>query len=227
MQLISPDVLTAANGLSPGAAGFALFVGFLLWAFGWRWHKFWVVFGITTAAGVIGLSAGKAAGGQVMAIGVLLAFAGGVMALEVAKLLAFTAGGVGAWLAVQAVLPAAQEMWAVFLAGGLVGVILYRLWTMLLTSFLGVVLSWHAALVLAGSSAVPDPAKWAADHAAALNGGVLVASLLGIAMQAATTPAGPAKEAKKEKKAKKSEPAEDEDEKKSSWWGRLPGRRAA
>jgi hypothetical protein len=223
MQLISPDVLTAATGLSAGAAGFVFFVGVLLWAFGWRWHKFWVVFGITTAAGVIGLSAGQAAGGQVMAIGVLLAFAGGVMALEVAKLLAFAAGGVGAWLAVQAVLPAAQELWAVFLAGGLIGVILYRLWTMLLTSFLGVLLTWHAALVLADALAAFDAPKWAADHAAALNGGVLLAAVVGIAVQAVTTPAPAAKgEPKKEKKPKK-----DAEEKAESWWPRLPGAKAA
>ena len=34
----------------------------------------------------------------------------------------------------QAVMPEAHELWAVFLCGGLVGVVLYRLWTMLATS---------------------------------------------------------------------------------------------
>ena len=56
---------------------------------------------------------------------------------ELAKILAFVAGGVGAWLAVQWVLPQAQELWAVFLCGGLFGVLLYRLWTMMLTSLAG------------------------------------------------------------------------------------------
>jgi hypothetical protein len=223
MQLISPEVLAAAKGLSPGAAGFLLFVGFLLWAFGWRWQKFWVVFGITTAAGVLGLSAGKAAGGQVLAIGVLLAFAGGVMALEVAKILAFVAGGVGAWLAAQSVLPAAQELWAVFLAGGLFGVILYRLWTMLLTSFAGVLVSWHAALVLSGPAAKFDAVAWIGEHTAAVNGAVLVVTVLGVLMQTITAP-GPAEpKAEKPEKKPKEKKADAGGEKKdagksASWW---------
>ena len=60
MQLIQGDILAAGNGLSPGAAGFLVFVGLLLWAVGWRWHRFWVVFGITLAAGLLGLGAGRA-----------------------------------------------------------------------------------------------------------------------------------------------------------------------
>jgi hypothetical protein len=231
MQLISPDVLAEAKGLSAGAAGFFALVGLLLWVFGWRWHRFWIVFGMTAAAGVIGLSAGKAAGGQVLAIGLLLAFAGGLMALELAKILSFAAGGVGAWLAVQAVLPGAREMWAVFLAGGLLGVILHRLWLMLLTSLCGVLLSWHAALVLAETFGKLSAAKWAADHAAALNGAAVTVAVIGVLVQAAVARAGRAVEEPKEKpKAKKPDrPAEPEEEEKASAWGwlRLPGARAA
>lgn len=219
MQLISPDVLNAANGLSAGASGFILFVGILMWMFGWRWHKFWVVFGITTAAGILGLNAGQAAGGQVMAIGVLLAFAGGVMAMEVARLLAFAVGGMAAWLAVQLVLPAAQEMWAVFLAGGLFGVILYRLWTMLLTSLLGVLLSWHAAFAMAGPLGRFDAVNWVAEHSAALNGGVIIVTLLGVIVQ---TIAASERPEEKKKEVKPEKPAE---VKKESWWE--PIRKAA
>lgn len=225
MQLIAPDILMEAKGLSLGAAFFTLLVGFLLWAFGWRWHRFWVVFGITTAAGVLGLSAGKAAGGQVLVIGVLLAFAGGVMALEIAKLLAFVAGGVGAWIAVQSVLPHAQEMWAVFLAGGLFGVILYRLWTMMIASFVGVLISWHAAFFIAQSLGTYDAVKWVGDHSTALNGGVIVATLLGIAMQVLTTE----KPKADEKKSKKADKHDDHHEEPTAapWWHKLPGLKAA
>ena len=180
MQLILPDVLTAARGLSPGAAGFLLLVGVLLWAVGWRWHRFWVVFGITLAAGLIGLTAGQSAGGQVMVVGVLLAVAAGMLALELAKILAFVTGGAAAWAAAQAVFPQVQELWAVFLSGGLIGVVLYQLWTMLTTSFLGVLVGWHAAFVLAEQFAKKfDAAKWVGDHAAALNGAVVAVTLLG------------------------------------------------
>jgi len=183
MHVINPEILTAAAGLSHGAAGFALFVGLLLWTCGWRWHKFWVVFGITTGAGVLGLSAGQAAGGQVLVLGVLLAFAGGVMALEVARILAFAGGGLAAWLAVQTVLPQAHEMWAVFLSGGLFGVLLYKLWTMILTSLLGTLLAIHAVLAMSAESGM-NATKWVADHSAALNGTVIAFALLGVVLQA-------------------------------------------
>jgi len=257
MQLISPDILAEAKGLSIGAAGFFALVGLMLWAFGWRWHRFWIVFGMSATAGMIGMSAGKAAGGQVLAIGLLLAFAGGVMALELAKILSFVAGGVGAWLAVQAVLPQAQEMWAVFLSGGLIGVILHRLWLMLLTSLCGVLVAWHAGFVLADTLGQLDAARWAADHAAALNGAAIAAAVIGILVQAATappeTPAGekPKTKKSKPKKAEKHaekhadaadhhhhsepaadhdhEPVKDADSHKSSGrgWLRLPGLKVA
>ena len=147
MQLIAPDILAEARGLTAAMTGTICVLGFALWLFGWRWHRFWIVAGITLAAGLLGLNAGRAAGGtQVMAVGILLAVAAGMLALELAKVFAFVAGGCGAWLAVQWVFPQAQELWAVFLSGGLFGLLLYRLWTMLLTSLAGVLLASHAAL---------------------------------------------------------------------------------
>ena len=234
MQLILPDVLTAARGLSPGAAGFLLLVGLLLWAVGWRWHRFWVVFGITLAAGLIGLTAGQSAGGQVMVVGVLLAVAAGMLALELAKILAFVTGGAAAWAAAQGVFPQVQELWAVFLSGGLIGVVLYQLWTMLTTSFLGVLVTWHAAFVLAEQFAKGfDAAKWVGDHAAALNGGVAVVALLGVFVQKLTAPRPEsADDSRKEKKPKKAVPhlhaEEPADETGRGWWRRSkPGRSAA
>jgi hypothetical protein len=228
MNLLHPDVLASAKGISPGAAGFACLVGLLLWALGWRWHRFWIVFGITTAAGVIGLNAGKAAGGHVLVIGLLLAFAGGVMALELAKILSFVAGGIGAWLAVQSVLPQAQEMWAVFLAGGLMGVLLHRLWTMLLTSSFGILLAGHAGLMLAEGLAKLDAPTWAAKNAAVANAAVVALAVIGVLVQSVTVekpvpePVPVEPEPKKKKKA-----AVEDDEPVPSvagaapWWRRL------
>ncbi|HJZ54502.1 MAG TPA: hypothetical protein VKE74_06065, partial [Gemmataceae bacterium] len=124
MQLIAPDILTEARGLTGAMLGTVCVLGVALWLFGWRWHRFWVVAGVTLGAGLIGLNAGRTGGTQVLAVGILLAIGAGMMALELAKVLAFVAGGIGAWLAVQWVLPQAQELWAVFLSGGLFGLLL-------------------------------------------------------------------------------------------------------
>jgi hypothetical protein len=214
MQLLNADIVASARGLSIGAAGFLLFVGLLLWTCGWRWHKFWVVFGITTGAGLVGLNAGQSSGGQVLVLGILLAFAGGVMALEVAKLLAFAGGGLAAWLGVQAVVPQAHEMWAVFLAGGLLGVILYRLWTMLVTSLLGTLVAGHALLVLAVEWDLVT-GKWIAANAIALNGAVIAIALFGIFTQSLIGSEGVPEEVE-EKAEVAAKPAKESAKK--SWW---------
>jgi hypothetical protein len=205
MQLIAPDILAEARGLTGAMLGTVCVLGISLWLFGWRWHRFWVVAGITLAAGLIGLNAARPAGVQVMAVGILLAVAAGMMALELAKVVAFIAGGIGAWLAVQWVLPQAQELWAVFLSGGLLGLLLYRVWTMLLTSLMGTLLAGHAALLLFEPVFKFDAVTWAASHIAALNGAVVGVVILGILLQvvAAGDAEGRKDEAKDEKPEKK------------------------
>jgi len=193
MQLILPDLLIAARGLSLGAAAFLGLSGVLLWALGWRWHRFWIVFGMTLAAGVIGMEAGRAAGGrQVLIVGVLLAVSAGMLALEAAKMLAFLSGGTAAWVAAQSIYPAAQELWAVFLCGGLLGVVLYRLWTMLLMSLIGVLLSSHAWLILIQEAGRTDLGDWAQKQTPALNGAVLALTLIGVLIQTRTAERPPA-----------------------------------
>jgi hypothetical protein len=219
MHLIAPDILAEARGMSGAMTGTACVLGVALWLFGWRWHRFWVVAGITLGAGLIGLNAGRTSGGQVMAVGILLAVAAGMMALELAKVVAFVAGGIGAWLAVQWVLPQAQELWAVFLSGGLFGLLLYRLWTMLLTSLIGTLLAGHALLLLLEGWLSFDAVAWAGAHLVALNGVVAAVVVLGIVVQATQTaepaPAKEGKDGKKEpkteKKEKKHKPKKDDD----------------
>src|SRR4051812_34032298 len=210
MQLIAPDILAEARGLTAAMSGTVCALGAALWLFGWRWHRFWVVAGITLGAGLLGLTAGRAGGGtQVMAVGILLAVAAGMMALELAKLIAFIAGGIGAWLAVQWVLPQAQELWAVFLSGGLFGLLLYRLWTMLLTSLMGTLLATHAGLLLLGRGLRFDPVAWSAAHTAALNGVAIGLVVLGILVQALATSEPAVEEAEEKKGGKKGKKKED------------------
>ena len=228
MTLIAPDVLAEARGLTGAMSGTVCVLGFALWLFGWRWHRFWIVSGITLAAGLIGLNAGRTSGTHVMAVGILLAVAAGLLALELAKLFAFVAGGCGAWLAVQWVLPQAQELWAVFLCGGLFGLLLYRLWTMLLTSLIGALFALHAGLLLAEQAFPFDSVEWAAAHAAALNGVAVGLVVLGILLQAASAPEeADSAEADEVKKAEEPAPAP-APPKPTPWWKKvLPGRKAA
>jgi hypothetical protein len=186
MHLICPAVLTEAKGLSIGAAAFFAFVGLLLWAFGWRWHRFWVVFAVTLTAGVVGIGAGKTAGTQVLVVGVLLSIAVGMLALEVAKITAFVSAGTAAWVAAQAVMPQAQELWAMFLCGGLLGVVLYRLWTMLATALVGVLVFWHCVFILLEQAGLFVAAEFAEKYTALLNGGIVLGAILGIGVQAWT-----------------------------------------
>lgn len=206
MHLLSPAVLADAKGLSIGAAAFFLFVGTLLWGFGWRWHRFWVVFAVTLTAGVVGIGAGRSAGTQVLVVGVLLSIAIGMLALEVAKIIAFVSAGTAAWVAAQAVMPQAQELWAMFLCGGLVGIVLYRLWTMLATSLVGALLFGHAALTLADTAGWVSAGEFAEKYAALLNGWVALSVALGVGVQAWTGRAAKATdgEEKEEKPAVKS-----------------------
>lgn len=217
-------------------AGTVAVLGFALWLFGWRWHRFWVVAGITLASGLIGLNAGRTSGGtQVMAVGILLAVSAGLLALELAKVLAFVAGGCGAWLAVQWVLPQAQELWAVFLCGGLFGLLLYRLWTMLLTSLMGVLFAGHASVLLVEQFWKCNANDWVTRNVAPLNGLVVGLVVLGILLQAASTRDLDGAEGKSEEKSEEEEKAEPEPpapkpkakEKPVPWWKKLLAPRKA
>ena len=142
MQLIAPDILAEARGLTGAMRGTLCVLGIALWLFGLALAPVLGRRGDHARGRADRPERGPAAGGtQIMAVGILLAVAAGMMALELAKVFAFVAGGCGAWLAVQWVFPQAQELWAVFLSGGLFGLLLYRLWTMLLTSLAGVLLA--------------------------------------------------------------------------------------
>lgn len=229
MQLIAPDILTEARGLTGAMAGTIAVLGIALWLFGWRWHRFWVVAGITLAAGLIGLNAGRTSGGtQVMAVGILLAVAAGLLALELAKVLAFVAGGCGAWLAVQWVLPQAQELWAVFLSGGLFGLLLYRLWTMLLTSLMGVLLAGHAGILLAEQAWNTNAGDWVTRNVAALNGAVVALVVVGIILQARSIRDEEEPAAAPEDEEEHEEPAHAPARAKPTpWWKKLLGVRNA
>jgi hypothetical protein len=183
MHLIAPDVLAEARGLSPVLSGLGVLIGALLWFCGWRWHRLWVVIAVTLIGGLLGVQAGKSSGGHIVAMGVLLALAAGLLALELARVFAFVAAGTSVWMAASALFPNGQELWVGFLIGGLLGVLLYRFWTMLLTSFVGVLVSWHCGLCLTETLMAFDAAAFAEQQSLILNGAGMAVTVLGVVTQ--------------------------------------------
>src|SRR5438876_252431 len=185
MQLIAADILAEARGLSYPFTAIGIVLGALLWVFGWRWHRFWIVFITTVAAGVYGLSQQQALGPRMLAAGLLLAVAAGLLALDLSRFVSFSTSGLAFWLVVHAVVPTFQEPLISFLVGGILGLLLYRWQWMLLSSTIGILLIAHCALLsiekISGLQFVA--ADWAAKNALGLNIGAVVAALLGLAVQ--------------------------------------------
>ncbi len=183
MDLIAPEVLADLSGLSIGLSAAGLVVGLALWLYGWRRHRFWVVLTITFLAGLLGLDEAPALHAQPLVAGMLLALGAGVLALSLARLLAFGAGGVAALLVVKSLVPTWDQHLLSFTTGGLLGVLLFRLWVMVLTSLCGSLLIGYCGLCLAERLAKLNVVEFAERRAALLNwlcGGL---TLLGVVAQ--------------------------------------------
>src|SRR2546430_10724323 len=121
MQLVAPDILEAAVGLSPALCVTGFLVGALLWFVGGLTHRFWVVLGGTLIAGVVGLFVGKRFDMQPLVAGLLLAVSVGALSLALFRVVLFVAsGGAVLWLA-GAIAPSWDEPIACFLAAGTPG----------------------------------------------------------------------------------------------------------
>ncbi len=160
MNLLDADLLAEWMRLSVPALGFGMVAGVLLWLFGWRWHRFWVVMTITIAGGLAGLRTGHIVGGHMLAFGLLLAISAGLLALELARLLSFLIGGMVFGLIVQNYFPEGQERWLAFLVGGLLAVLLYRFGTMTISSFAGTMIVLYSGAALLVRDKI-DSAEWA------------------------------------------------------------------
>jgi MFS family permease len=183
MYLIAPDILAEARALSYGLLAAGLMVGLLLWLFGWWGHRFWIVLIATAGAGVYGLNAGPNFGLQPIVAGVLLAVSGGVLALTLIRLFAFAAGGIAVWMLVHALAPFWNQPLLCFLAGGLIGLLLFRFWTMALTSFTGTLFLLYSGLSLADKLEKLDAVAWAQDQGTWLNWLCGVVALVGFVGQ--------------------------------------------
>jgi MFS family permease len=183
MQLVAPEILSEAHGLSVGLSAAGLAIGFLLWVWGWRGHRFWIVLFTTAVAGTFGVVSLESRGVQPLVAGLLLALAAGILALAVVRIIAFAAGGGAAWLAVQALAPTWQEPLVAFLAGGLLGVLLFRVWMMALTSLAGSVLMAYSGLCLADTLGKLDAVALMDKSGGLVNGGCIGVAVLGLIVQ--------------------------------------------
>jgi MFS family permease len=184
MHLISPEILDEARShFSFGVLGAGLSVGLLLWLFGWWGHRFWIVLTATVGGGVLGLQNGPDYHLQPVVAGLLLAISAGVLALSLVRVFAYAAGGVAAWMIVHALAPLWDQPLLCFLVGGLIGLFLFRFWTMALTSFVGTLLLLYSGLALGDKLDRLDAVGWAQDQGTLLNWLCGVVTLVGFVVQ--------------------------------------------
>jgi hypothetical protein len=231
MQLIEPDILAEASGLSVGLSACGLLLGVAVWLTGWRKHRFWVVLTITLAGGVYGLNEATSLRAPPVVAGLLLALGAGLLALALARLFAFAAGGLSALLAVQALVPTWDQPLISFMTGGLLGVWLFRLWVMSLTSLAGALVMTYSALCLAERLVKLEAAAFAERRTVLLNWicGGITALGLGLQLWLNRGKAGKAAAADRGKSADpKPLPAEKGGgpPPKRIWWGWPPFRKA-
>lgn len=184
MSVFDPDILLELSGLSFGLCVGGAAVGLLLWLTGWWLHRFWIVLAATAGAGILGLVSGSVSGIQALIAAVLLAIAAGVLALALVRLVAFAAGGAAACLVMQKLAPSVWNQPLIpFLAGGLLALYLFRLWTMTLTSFAGTVVMGYFGLSLGHHLGKLEAITLAQEKADLLNLGCAIFTLLGLLAQ--------------------------------------------
>jgi hypothetical protein len=184
MSILDPEILQELCGLSLGLCVAGAMVGLLLWLTGWWLHRFWIVLAITALAGILGLASGSVQGVQPLIAAVLLAIAAGILALALIRLVAFAAGGAAACFILQRLAPSiGAEPMIPFLAGGLLALYYFRLWTMTLTSFAGTVMLGYFGLCLANHFGKLDAVTLARDKIEMLNLACGIGTLLGLLAQ--------------------------------------------
>jgi hypothetical protein len=183
MQLLAPDILAAGHGLSVALSVVGLLLGLALWLLGWSQHRFWIVLATTLLGGVWGLAHGPLTGMQPLVVGLLLAVAAGALAIHLSRVFAFLTGGLTFWLAVHLLVPSWEEPIVCVLVGGLLALVLFRYWTMVLTSLGGTLLVGYSILLLLDRMGKINAAEWAEKRAAVLDWSCAGMALLGWVIQ--------------------------------------------
>lgn len=184
MQLIAPDLIGEMRGLSLPLLLAGLVLGLVLWLTGWWGHRFWIVLVATVVAGFAGLLSAAPNQFPPLVAGLLLAVAAGVLALALVRVVAFAAGGLASWLAIHSFGPPGwDEPLVCILAGGLVGLLLFRIWTMTFTSFGGALVGCYFGLCLADRLGKVDAVALTQERAMLLNATCGGTALVGLIIQ--------------------------------------------
>lgn len=184
MQLIAPDLLAEAKGLSMAVTASAMVLGLLLWITGWAWHRFWVVLATTLAFGVFGLMTGPVYKMQPLVAGLLLAVSAGFLALALVRIMTFACVGLCTLMIVHSFWPGAfSEPLGCFLGGGLLGLFLFRFWIMFITSALGTLMMAYGALWTLDGMNKLNCVELAAQKAPMLNVIAIVVITVGVVVQ--------------------------------------------
>lgn len=183
MYVVTPDLVSDLCGLSLGLLLAAGGAGLVLWLFGWKSHRFWVVLLTTVAAGVYGLQHADTFKTPPLVAAILLAIAAGVLALALVRLLAFWAGGVTGLVIVQAAAPSLDQPLVVFIVAGLASLLLYRWFLMALTSLAGAALVCYAGLALLNWQGALDAVAWTEQSTALLNWSCALMAVIGFLFQ--------------------------------------------
>lgn len=168
-SMIAADMLMAMRGLPITALVSCGLVGIGLIVTGWWMHRFWAALTATLAAGLTGLRLGPDFGMPPIIAGVLAAVAAGCLALSLVRVGLFVGCGVACWLAAQTYTPKEPTPVIALVAGGLLGVFMFRFWIIVITSGVGVVLVVYNTLVLLEHMMRFDAVQWTAANASVIN----------------------------------------------------------
>lgn len=183
MQVIFPDFVADLRELPLTAIAAITLLGLALYTAGWWAHRFWMGLLTSFSAGLIGLRMGPDWGLDPMAAGLLLAVAGGCLALAICRVGLFAIYGLASWQVMQALAPKAAQPVACIVVGGIFAVLLYRFAVILLTSAAGAWLTAHGALLLAEHFAKFDAVDWVTNKRLWINAGFVAAVFAGVILQ--------------------------------------------
>lgn len=183
MTLVAPDILEPLTTISPLYHALGVGVGLLLWLLGGWGQRFWLVLATTLVAGICGLIWGPDFGMQPLVAGLFLGIALGTLAMSLVRILMFVACGLAAAWVAQKMAPSLNETVATFLVGGVVGVLLFRVWMTILTSFVGSLLVIYNGLALVDRFASADAVAIAAENGPLFNWGCVSFMGVGLLLQ--------------------------------------------